>query len=102
VALDRLRGRHGSGLVWPADVSPLSVYLIDQFGWQAALEILELCSFSSSRWLSWSEPAAWCSVIVVRKCRAEPEYREALAEALGHRSSFCSCSVLYLWLQLSS
>src|SRR4051794_37216409 len=67
--------------------SPLSVYLIDQFGWQAALEIfgtllfliIPLALVVGTRGMV----AASSSSASVAQNQT---YREALAEALGHRS----------------
>ena len=70
--------------------SPLSVYLIDQFGWQAALEIFGLLLFLivplafavGTRGMVEAPSAAAKSIAT----DVAQTYREALAEALGHRS----------------
>jgi MFS family permease len=67
--------------------SPLSVYLIDNFGWQAALEvfggllflIVPLALVVGTRGMAAAPPAA-------SNIQQTQTYREALAEALGHRS----------------
>src|SRR5262249_24684552 len=83
VALDRFRSRNGGGLFRPVPVFALAVFLMDLLGWQNALVafgVVILVVLPASLTLAAPSSAAGASPA------ASQSLREALSEALGHRS----------------